>query len=114
MHSKWPEEIFRCVPYYYKDNCFVECVTVFVFLLQARQTVSALHQQQEEEENHNSQQRSGSNWGHGSATAELLRIKDHLIDVEKNVRFSFCSSRIKTLQYIFIHHHYYHDYIFDC
>ncbi|XP_041809166.1 protein Daple isoform X2 [Chelmon rostratus] len=53
-------------------------------LATARQTVSALHQQQEEEENHNSQQRSGSNWGHGSATAELLRIKDHLIDVEKN------------------------------
>ncbi|XP_029316289.1 protein Daple isoform X2 [Cottoperca gobio] len=35
------------------------------------------------EENHNSQQRSGSDRGQGSATAELLRIKDHLIDVEK-------------------------------
>ncbi|XP_070775954.1 protein Daple [Enoplosus armatus] len=50
-------------------------------------TVSALRQHQEEEaeeENHNSQQRSGSWRGQGSATAELLRIKDHLIDVEKN------------------------------
>ncbi|XP_044022342.1 protein Daple isoform X2 [Siniperca chuatsi] len=45
---------------------------------------TALRQQQEEEENHNSQQRSGSDRGQGSATAELLRIKDHLIDVEKN------------------------------
>lgn len=63
----------------------VECVTVCFFLLQARQTVSALRLQQEEEENHNSPQRSGSDRGQGSATAELLRIKDHLIDVEKNV-----------------------------
>ncbi|KAM9341159.1 protein Daple [Symphorus nematophorus] len=51
-------------------------------LATARQTVSVLRQQQEEEEN--SQQRSGSNRGQGSATAELLRIKDHLIEVEKN------------------------------
>ncbi|XP_054469405.1 protein Daple isoform X2 [Anoplopoma fimbria] len=36
------------------------------------------------EENHNSQQCSGGDRGPGSATAELLRIKDHLIDVEKN------------------------------
>lgn len=57
----------------------------FFFVLQARQTLSALRQQKEEE-NH-SQQQSGGNHGHGSATAELLRIKDHLIDVEKNVRF---------------------------
>ncbi|XP_069573531.1 LOW QUALITY PROTEIN: protein Daple [Brachyistius frenatus] len=49
-------------------------------LANVRQTVSALRQQQEEE-NHNSQQHSGSERG---ATAELLRIKDHLIDVEKN------------------------------
>ncbi|XP_070834981.1 protein Daple [Chaetodon trifascialis] len=53
-------------------------------LATVRQKLSALHQQQEVEENHNSQHRSGSSWGHGSATAELLRIKDHLIDVEKN------------------------------
>ncbi|XP_076604894.1 protein Daple isoform X2 [Chaetodon auriga] len=53
-------------------------------LATARQKLSALHQQQDEEENHNSQHCSGSSWGHGSATAELLRIKDHLIDVEKN------------------------------
>ncbi|CAN9502031.1 unnamed protein product [Ophioblennius macclurei] len=46
----------------------------------ARQTVSVLRQQQEEE-NHNTHQRSGSE---REATAELLRIKDHLIDVEKN------------------------------
>uniref|UniRef100_A0A3B5BIB1 Coiled-coil domain containing 88C n=1 Tax=Stegastes partitus TaxID=144197 RepID=A0A3B5BIB1_9TELE len=50
-------------------------------LTTVRQTVSALRQQQEVEENHNSQQRSGNN---RDATAELLRIKDHLIDVEKN------------------------------
>uniref|UniRef100_A0A8C4GIL1 Coiled-coil domain containing 88C n=1 Tax=Dicentrarchus labrax TaxID=13489 RepID=A0A8C4GIL1_DICLA len=50
----------------------------------ARQTVSTLRQQQEEEENHNFQQRSGNDRGQGSATAELLRIKDHLIDIEKN------------------------------
>ncbi|XP_029972273.1 protein Daple isoform X1 [Salarias fasciatus] len=49
-------------------------------LATARQTVSVLRQQQEEE-NHNTQQHSGSERG---ATAELLRIKDHLIDVEKN------------------------------
>uniref|UniRef100_A0A8C3FZR3 Coiled-coil domain containing 88C n=1 Tax=Cyclopterus lumpus TaxID=8103 RepID=A0A8C3FZR3_CYCLU len=36
------------------------------------------------EENHNYQQCSGGDRGQGSATAELLRIKDHLIDVEKN------------------------------
>ncbi|XP_049918345.1 protein Daple isoform X1 [Epinephelus moara] len=36
------------------------------------------------EENHNSQHHSGSDRGQGSATAELLRMKDHLIDVEKN------------------------------
>uniref|UniRef100_A0AAQ5Y6S8 Calponin-homology (CH) domain-containing protein n=1 Tax=Amphiprion ocellaris TaxID=80972 RepID=A0AAQ5Y6S8_AMPOC len=50
-------------------------------LATVRQTVSALRQRQEVEENHNSQQRSGNN---RDATAELLRIKDHLIDVEKN------------------------------
>ncbi|CAJ1074171.1 protein Daple isoform X1 [Xyrichtys novacula] len=53
-------------------------------LVTAHQTVSALRQQQEEEENHNSQQLSRGDRGQGSATAELLRIKDHLIDVEKN------------------------------
>lgn len=53
-----------------------------VFLcLQVRQTVSALRQRQEA--GGDAQQRSGSD---RSATAELLRIKDHLIDVEKNVR----------------------------
>ncbi|XP_040055191.2 protein Daple isoform X1 [Gasterosteus aculeatus] len=36
------------------------------------------------EENHNYQQCSGGNQGQESATIELLRIKDHLIDVEKN------------------------------
>ncbi|AWP16918.1 putative protein Daple-like, partial [Scophthalmus maximus] len=47
----------------------------------AHKTVSARSQEQREVENH---QRSGCNRGQGSATAELLRIKDHLIDVEKN------------------------------
>ncbi|KAK5856976.1 hypothetical protein PBY51_010249 [Eleginops maclovinus] len=36
------------------------------------------------EENHNSYQRSESDRGQGSATAELLKIKDHIIDMEKN------------------------------
>ncbi|XP_030615057.1 protein Daple-like isoform X2 [Archocentrus centrarchus] len=46
----------------------------------AHQTVSASHQQHEEV-NHSSQEHPASDRG---ATAELLRIKDHLIDVEKN------------------------------
>ncbi|XP_034015965.1 protein Daple isoform X2 [Thalassophryne amazonica] len=48
------------------------------------QTLSTLRQQEKEEENHNSQQDSGFQQDQGSATAELLRLKDHLIDVEKN------------------------------
>ncbi|KAK2825865.1 hypothetical protein Q5P01_020079 [Channa striata] len=44
--------------------------------------VSSLRQ--EKEENYSSQHRSGGDQGHVSATAELLRIKDHLIDVEKS------------------------------
>lgn len=44
-----------------------------------------LRQQKDEEVNHNSQQHSGHEQGQRSATAELLRLKDHLIDVEKNV-----------------------------
>uniref|UniRef100_A0A1A7W7U3 Coiled-coil domain containing 88C n=1 Tax=Iconisemion striatum TaxID=60296 RepID=A0A1A7W7U3_9TELE len=47
-------------------------------LTMVRQTVSALRQQQDDE---TSRQRSGSD---RDATAELLRIKDHLISVEKN------------------------------
>ncbi|CAL1576629.1 unnamed protein product [Knipowitschia caucasica] len=39
---------------------------------------------QEQEQNHNSQKHTGNNRGQESATAELLRIKDHLIHVEKN------------------------------
>ncbi|XP_026212336.1 protein Daple isoform X1 [Anabas testudineus] len=50
-------------------------------LTNARQTMSALRQ--EKEESHNSQ-RSGGDQSQVSATAELLRIKDHLIDVEKS------------------------------
>ncbi|XP_072314251.1 protein Daple isoform X2 [Eucyclogobius newberryi] len=46
-----------------------------------RQTLSL---KQEQEQNHNSQKRTGNDQGQGSATAELLRIKDHLINVEKN------------------------------
>ncbi|XP_029982217.1 protein Daple isoform X2 [Sphaeramia orbicularis] len=53
-------------------------------LAASRQTVSSLHQKQEQEQNHNSQKHSGRDHGQGSATAELLRLKDHLIDVEKN------------------------------
>uniref|UniRef100_UPI003AADF99C protein Daple n=1 Tax=Centroberyx gerrardi TaxID=166262 RepID=UPI003AADF99C len=51
-------------------------------LTTARQKVSALRQQQEVEEN--SQQPSRRDRGQGSATTELLQLKDHLIDVEKN------------------------------
>ncbi|KAJ4939351.1 hypothetical protein JOQ06_028800, partial [Pogonophryne albipinna] len=36
------------------------------------------------EENHNSHHHSESDRGQGSATAELLKIKDHIIDIEKN------------------------------
>ncbi|XP_040916460.1 protein Daple isoform X1 [Toxotes jaculatrix] len=53
-------------------------------LATARKTLSALSQEQREGEIHTCQQRSGGDRGQGSATAELLRIKDHLIDVEKN------------------------------
>lgn len=53
-------------------------------LATVRQRGSALREQQEKEENPNSQRRSDREQGYGSATAELLRIKDHLIDVEKN------------------------------
>ncbi|KAM4625374.1 protein Daple isoform 1-T1 [Polymixia lowei] len=38
----------------------------------------------QEEENHNSQQPLGQAQGQVSATTELLRLKDHLIDVEKS------------------------------
>nr|XP_019940612.1 PREDICTED: protein Daple-like [Paralichthys olivaceus] len=52
-------------------------------LANGQKTVSSLSQTQEEEENHISQQRLGGDKSQRSATAELLRIKDHLIDVEK-------------------------------
>ncbi|XP_060938263.1 protein Daple [Limanda limanda] len=59
-------------------------------------TVSALSQKQEEEENQISQQRFGFDQGQRSATAELLRIKDHLIDVEKkNASFQTETSLLK-------------------
>lgn len=61
------------------------CDSHFSFPLQARQTASASHQQHEEV-NHNFQQHPAAD---RSATAELLRIKDHLIDVEKNVSRCF-------------------------
>lgn len=52
--------------------------------LQARQSLSALRQH-----HHNSSvQPSDSSRAYASATTELLRIKDHLIDVEKSVRAS--------------------------
>ncbi|XP_063352876.1 protein Daple isoform X2 [Pelmatolapia mariae] len=54
--------------------------TLHAELEAARQTASASHQRHEEV-NHNSQQHPAAD---RSATAELLRIKDHLIDVEKN------------------------------
>ncbi|XP_041827367.1 protein Daple isoform X2 [Melanotaenia boesemani] len=46
-----------------------------------RSELAAVRQTVSMQESLNSQQRSGSD---GGATAELLRIKDHLIDVEKN------------------------------
>uniref|UniRef100_A0A667YDV1 Coiled-coil domain containing 88C n=1 Tax=Myripristis murdjan TaxID=586833 RepID=A0A667YDV1_9TELE len=54
--------------------------------LRTELTLPALCQQRKGEEIHNFQQPSGQDQGHGSATVELLRMKDHLIDVEKNVR----------------------------
>lgn len=53
-------------------------------LATVQQTVPLLRQKQGQEQNHNSQKHTGNDGGHGSATAELLRIKDHLINVEKN------------------------------
>ncbi|XP_068194131.1 protein Daple isoform X2 [Antennarius striatus] len=53
-------------------------------LATARQTLSALCHQKQEEANLNHHQCSGCDLSQGSATAELLRLKDHLIDVEKN------------------------------
>ncbi|XP_068573839.1 protein Daple isoform X1 [Cebidichthys violaceus] len=48
------------------------------------------------EENHNYQQCSGGDRGQGSATAELLRIKDHLIEIEKkNASLQMESSLLK-------------------
>ncbi|KAJ0008531.1 hypothetical protein NQD34_015946 [Periophthalmus magnuspinnatus] len=58
-----------------------ERVSALSELNTVRQTLSL---KQEQEQNHNSQKHSGNDRGQGSATAELLRIKDHLIDVEKN------------------------------
>uniref|UniRef100_A0A667YS92 Coiled-coil domain containing 88C n=1 Tax=Myripristis murdjan TaxID=586833 RepID=A0A667YS92_9TELE len=52
--------------------------------LRTELTLPALCQQRKGEEIHNFQQPSGQDQGHGSATVELLRMKDHLIDVEKN------------------------------
>lgn len=57
--------------------------------------MSALRQQKEMKDDHNSQQHVRSE---GSATAELLRLKDHLIDVEKNVRVSF---EVHTVQLMY-------------
>lgn len=57
-------------------------------LIQALEKVSTLREQQEREENHNPPDCSGRDGRRASATAELLRIKDHLIEIEKNV--SFC------------------------
>ncbi|XP_013771033.1 protein Daple [Pundamilia nyererei] len=54
--------------------------TLHAELEAAYQTASASHQHHKEV-NHNSQQHPAAD---RSATAELLRIKDHLIDVEKN------------------------------
>ncbi|KAM6973258.1 protein Daple [Aplochiton taeniatus] len=55
-------------------------------LVTLRKTVEALRQRQEEEQNHNSLQGEGqaqeSTRGQ-EVTAELLRVKDHVVDVEK-------------------------------
>lgn len=53
----------------------------YCFLIQTHQMLSALGQQKEDQNSHQHQR------SEGSATAELLRLKDHLIDVEKNVLF---------------------------
>ncbi|XP_057715313.1 protein Daple isoform X2 [Corythoichthys intestinalis] len=53
-------------------------------LATALQKMSGLHQQQAKAENQNSHGGSEGDGRRGSATAELLRIQDHLIEVEKN------------------------------
>ncbi|XP_019732238.1 protein Daple isoform X1 [Hippocampus comes] len=53
-------------------------------LATALEKVSTFREQQEREENHNPPEFSGGHGRSGSATAELLRIKDHLIEIEKN------------------------------
>ncbi|XP_077476529.1 protein Daple [Stigmatopora argus] len=53
-------------------------------LATALHKVSNLHQQKAQEEKHNSLGSAEGDARRGSATAELLRIQDHLIDVEKN------------------------------
>ncbi|XP_070697948.1 protein Daple isoform X2 [Pempheris klunzingeri] len=80
---KIKEDKISCLEKKVEESNIVKA-TLRAELATARHAVSALRLQQEEEENHNSLERSGSNRGQGSATAELLRIKDHLIDVEKN------------------------------
>ncbi|KAF7649667.1 hypothetical protein LDENG_00137780 [Lucifuga dentata] len=50
----------------------------------AQQAVAVFRQQQKEEGNHSSQQQSRHDQGQASATAELLRLKDYLINVEKS------------------------------
>lgn len=69
--------------------CIFVCILIFVFLcLKAHRTVSALSQKQEMTRN-TSNSTAAADQGQGSATTELLRIKDHLIDVEKSVGFCY-------------------------
>ncbi|KAM8737173.1 protein Daple isoform 1-T1 [Acanthopagrus schlegelii] len=74
---KIKEEKISCLEKKVEDSN-VLTATLHAELATACQSVSTLRQQQEEGGNHNS----GGN--RGQATAELLRIKDHLINVEKN------------------------------
>ncbi|KAG7506119.1 hypothetical protein JOB18_046874 [Solea senegalensis] len=71
-------------------------------LTTAHKTVNALSQKQEEQKN-TSRQFSDGDRSQGSATAELLRIKDHLIDVEKSnaslqTESSLLKDQIKQLE----------------
>ncbi|XP_061649674.1 protein Daple isoform X2 [Phyllopteryx taeniolatus] len=66
------------------EECNTHNATLRTELATALQKVSTFRQQQEREENHNSRGCSRGDGRRESATAELLRIKDHLIEVEKN------------------------------
>ncbi|XP_061700715.1 protein Daple isoform X2 [Syngnathoides biaculeatus] len=66
------------------EECNAHNDTLRTELATALQKLATSSQQQERQQNHKSPVCLGGNGRRESATAELLRIKDHLIEVEKN------------------------------